>query len=153
MDSQWWTEGGRNRLAQQRSGRYVRSFDSLVLCRSSSSSFEDGQPIKLLSLPWFSGARVEAPFPIFVHESSNPANVQSLINKYFDVVDPVYPMINREAFLGDYESFWSRLPVFYAGLGDHPRENADLVYVVSTLQFSFSLLFGRPAICSRTDVV
>ncbi|CAD6581842.1 MAG: hypothetical protein ASARMPRED_000720 [Alectoria sarmentosa] len=31
----------------------------------------------------------------------------SLIAKYFDVIDPVYPMIHRESFLRDYDFFWS----------------------------------------------
>jgi hypothetical protein len=39
-------------------------------------------------------------------------------------------MIHREAFLRDYELFWLRLPVDYAKLGDHPRENGDLVALI-----------------------
>ena len=34
----------------------------------------------------------------------------SLIAKYFDVVDPVYPMIHSESFLRDYDFFWSIAP-------------------------------------------
>lgn len=34
----------------------------------------------------------------------------SLIAKYFDVIDPVYPMIHRESFLRDYDFFWSLAP-------------------------------------------
>ncbi|KAF3345603.1 GTPase-activating protein gyp10 [Verticillium dahliae VDG2] len=30
-----------------------------------------------------------------------------LLTKYFDVVDPVYPMIHRQTFYADYEHFWS----------------------------------------------
>jgi len=34
-----------------------------------------------------------------------------LVSKYFDAVDPVYPMIHRESFQGDYDLFWSLPPM------------------------------------------
>ena len=34
----------------------------------------------------------------------------SLIAKYFDAVDPVYPMIHRHSFQKDYDNFWSLSP-------------------------------------------
>lgn len=34
----------------------------------------------------------------------------SLIAKYFDAVDPVYPMIHRHSFQKDYDYFWSLSP-------------------------------------------
>ena len=33
--------------------------------------------------------------------------MNSLVSKYFDVVDPVYPMLDWECFRKDYEGFWS----------------------------------------------
>lgn len=38
-----------------------------------------------------------------------PEKVQAdiLINRYFECVDPVYPMIHRQTFYADYEHFWS----------------------------------------------
>lgn len=39
-------------------------------------------------------------------------------------------MIHRETFLKDYESFWSRLPVAFDKMRDHPRDNADLVALI-----------------------
>ena len=34
----------------------------------------------------------------------------TLIERYFTCVDPVYPMLCRQAFYTDYESFWSMPP-------------------------------------------
>lgn len=31
-----------------------------------------------------------------------------LINRYFECVDPVYPMLHRQTFYADYEQFWSQ---------------------------------------------
>ena len=41
-----------------------------------------------------------------------PSKDQSdiLISKYFDVVDPVYPLVHRESFQKDYDGFWSSYP-------------------------------------------
>lgn len=33
--------------------------------------------------------------------------MNSLVAKFFDAVDPVYPMIHRETFENDYIQFWS----------------------------------------------
>ncbi|CZS97252.1 related to transcription activator protein acu-15 [Rhynchosporium agropyri] len=33
-----------------------------------------------------------------------------LLERYFDCVDPVYPMIDRQSFFADYEHFWSLTP-------------------------------------------
>lgn len=37
-------------------------------------------------------------------------SLSSLVAKYFDVIDPVYPMIHRGSFLRDYDFFWSLGP-------------------------------------------
>lgn len=47
-----------------------------------------------------------------------------LIAKYFDVVDPVYPMINRESFLRDYELFWLLAPA------EHSSADGSLVALI-----------------------
>jgi hypothetical protein len=41
-----------------------------------------------------------------------PEKVQAdiLINRYFECVDPVYPMIHRQTFYADYEHFWQMAP-------------------------------------------
>ncbi|KAF9693263.1 hypothetical protein EKO04_008636 [Ascochyta lentis] len=41
-----------------------------------------------------------------------PAKEQAdiLVDKYFDAVDPVYPMIHRRNFYADYERFWAMSP-------------------------------------------
>lgn len=41
-----------------------------------------------------------------------PAKEQAdiLVDKYFDAVDPVYPMVHRRNFYADYERFWSLPP-------------------------------------------
>jgi hypothetical protein len=44
-----------------------------------------------------------------------------LVAKYFDAVDPVYPMVHRRNFYADYERFWS--------LSDEEKEVADPVLV------------------------
>jgi len=38
-----------------------------------------------------------------------PAKLQAdiLLNRYFECVDPVYPMLHRQTFYADYEHFWS----------------------------------------------
>ena len=57
--------------------------------------------------------------------SQNAANsFSSLIAKYFDVVDPVYPMIHRESFLRDYEFFWSLAPA------EHSSADGSLVALI-----------------------
>lgn len=45
-------------------------------------------------------------FQVSSHADSWP----SLVSKYFDVVDPVYPMLDWECFQRDYDDFWSRPP-------------------------------------------
>ncbi|KAF2262140.1 hypothetical protein CC78DRAFT_535025 [Lojkania enalia] len=52
-----------------------------------------------------------------------PAKEQAdiLVAKYFDAVDPVYPMIHKRNFYADYERFWS--------LSDAERQAADPVLV------------------------
>ena len=49
---------------------------------------------------------------------------RSLITKYFDAVDPVYPMIHRGSFLRDYDLFWS-LPTI-----ERPSSEGDLVALI-----------------------
>ena len=34
----------------------------------------------------------------------------SLVARFFDAVDPVYPMIHRDSFENDYHHFWSMSP-------------------------------------------
>ena len=48
----------------------------------------------------------------------------SLIAKYFDVIDPVYPMIHRESFLRDYDFFWSLSPT------ERPSVDGSLVALI-----------------------
>ncbi|CAF9912034.1 hypothetical protein IMSHALPRED_010683 [Imshaugia aleurites] len=47
-----------------------------------------------------------------------------LIAKYFDVIDPVYPMIHRESFLRDYNLFWSLAPA------DRPSVDGSLIALI-----------------------
>ena len=69
-------------------------------------------------------------FPFCSHatgpsSSQEAANfLSSLIAKYFDVVDPVYPMIHRESFLRDYDFFWSLAPA------ERPSVDASLVALI-----------------------
>ena len=51
-------------------------------------------------------------------------SLSSLIAKYFDVVDPVYPMIHRDSFLRDYEFFWSVAPA------ERPSVDGSLVALI-----------------------
>jgi hypothetical protein len=53
----------------------------------------------------------------------SPAKEQAdiLVDKYFDAVDPVYPMVHRRNFYADYERFWS--------LSLEEKHNADPVLV------------------------
>ena len=55
-----------------------------------------------------------------------PSKDQSdiLVAKYFDVVDPVYPMIHRESFQKDYDDFWSLQSE------DHRHADGSLVALV-----------------------
>lgn len=50
-----------------------------------------------------------------------------LISQYFEVVDPVYPMVHRQTFYADYEHFWS-LP-----LEDKARSDPDFVGLIFTM--------------------
>ena len=57
-----------------------------------------------------------------LQETAN--SLSSLITKYFDVVDPVYPMIHHESFRRDYEFFWSVAP------GERPSLDGSLVALI-----------------------
>ena len=50
--------------------------------------------------------------------------LSSLILRYFEVVDPVYPMIHYESFLRDYEFFWSVVPA------ERPSVDGSLVALI-----------------------
>ena len=65
--------------------------------------------------------------PFYFHtkvlqETAN--SLSSLILKYFEVVDPVYPMIHYESFLRDYEFFWSVVPA------ERPSVDGSLVALI-----------------------
>ncbi|KAM7216209.1 fungal-specific transcription factor domain containing protein [Rhypophila decipiens] len=47
-----------------------------------------------------------------------------LLNRYFECVDPVYPMLHRQTFYADYEHFWS-LPV-----PERNREDAAFIALI-----------------------
>ena len=55
-----------------------------------------------------------------------PEKIQAdiLLSRYFDVVDPVYPMIHRQSFYATYEHFWQ------LSLGDKNTEEADFVALI-----------------------
>lgn len=57
-----------------------------------------------------------------LQETAN--SLSSLIIKYFEVVDPVYPMIHYESFLRDYEFFWSVVPA------ERPSVDGSLVALI-----------------------
>lgn len=44
-----------------------------------------------------------------------------LLSRYFECVDPVYPMLHRQTFYADYEQFWS--------LGRNEKERVDAAFV------------------------
>ena len=52
-----------------------------------------------------------------------PDKVQAdiLLSRYFECVDPVYPMLHRQTFYADYEEFWS--------LSQPERDSADAAFV------------------------
>lgn len=50
-----------------------------------------------------------------------------LIAQYFEVVDPVYPMVHRQTFYADYEHFWS------LNLDDKARSEPDFVGLIFTM--------------------
>lgn len=95
--------------------------------RSVSLSSSGSSPFLLSNVPFSS----KAPQPFFglgsEHPFANywtsrgglaevvgvlPAKEQAdiLVDKYFDAVDPVYPMIHRRNFYADYERFWAMSP-------------------------------------------
>ncbi|KKA27067.1 hypothetical protein TD95_005317, partial [Thielaviopsis punctulata] len=49
------------------------------------------------------------------------SQTDSLMNRYFECVDPVYPMIHRQTFYADYEHFWS--------MKEEDRSNVDGAFV------------------------
>ncbi|KAF2467326.1 uncharacterized protein BDR25DRAFT_305718 [Lindgomyces ingoldianus] len=95
--------------------------------RSLSLSSTSSSPFLLSNIPYsnhtpspFFGLSAEHPFANYWTSRGGlpevigvlPAKDQAdiLVTKYFDAVDPVYPMIHRRNFYADYERFWS-LPV------------------------------------------
>jgi hypothetical protein len=52
-----------------------------------------------------------------------PEKIQAdiLLNRYFECVDPVYPMIHRQTFYADYEHFWS--------LSEQDKSDVDASFV------------------------
>lgn len=47
-----------------------------------------------------------------------------LMNRYFECVDPVYPMLHRQTYYADYEHFWS--------LPRHEKDRSDAAFVALT---------------------
>ncbi|KAF2017970.1 hypothetical protein BU24DRAFT_162616 [Aaosphaeria arxii CBS 175.79] len=92
--------------------------------RSTSLSSTGSSPFLLSNIPYsnhtpspFFGLGAEHPFANYWTSRGGlaevvgvlPAKDQAdiLVNKYFDAVDPVYPMVHRRNFYADYERFWS----------------------------------------------
>jgi hypothetical protein len=92
--------------------------------RSVSLSSAGSSPFLLSNIPYssrtpapFFGLGSEHPFANYWTSRGGlaevvgvlPAKEQAdiLVDKYFDAVDPVYPMIHRRNFYADYERFWS----------------------------------------------
>jgi Fungal specific transcription factor domain len=55
---------------------------------------------------------------------SNSLNTSSLVNIFFQAVDPVYPLISRERFYTDYEGFWE--------LDDSKKLEVDIDFIALT---------------------
>jgi hypothetical protein len=92
--------------------------------RSVSLSSSGSSPFLLSNIPYsnhtpapFFGLGSEHPFANYWTSRGGlaevigvlPAKEQAdiLVDKYFDAVDPVYPMVHRRNFYADYERFWS----------------------------------------------
>ncbi|KAF2818916.1 hypothetical protein CC86DRAFT_375554 [Ophiobolus disseminans] len=95
--------------------------------RSVSLSSSGSSPFLLSNIPYsnqtpapFFGLGSEHPFANYWTSRGGlaevvgvlPAKEQAdiLVEKYFDAVDPVYPMVHRRNFYADYERFWSLPP-------------------------------------------
>ncbi|PVI01843.1 hypothetical protein DM02DRAFT_670977 [Periconia macrospinosa] len=105
--------------------------------RSSSLSSTASSPFLLSNIPYsnhtspFFGLGSEHPFANYWTNRGGLAEVVGalpakdhadiLVAKYFDAVDPVYPMVHRRNFYADYERFWS-LPI-------EEKQTADPVLV------------------------
>ncbi|CAI6334144.1 unnamed protein product [Periconia digitata] len=105
--------------------------------RSASLSSTSSSPFLLSNIPYsnhtspFFGLGSEHPFANYWTNRGGLAEVVGalpakdhadiLVAKYFDAVDPVYPMVHRRNFYADYERFWS-LPV-------EEKQTADPVLV------------------------
>ncbi|PPJ50485.1 hypothetical protein CBER1_06735 [Cercospora berteroae] len=84
----------------------------------------------------FGAASIEHPFQNYwtdagglvevVASLPNRADAEVLIERYFDTVDPVYPIIVRDAFVADVERFWH--------LPDHGKHKHDPAQIA--LQFA-----------------
>ncbi|CAG5152783.1 uncharacterized protein ALTATR162_LOCUS2913 [Alternaria atra] len=106
--------------------------------RSVSLSSSGSSPFLLSNIPYsnhtpapFFGLGSEHPFANYWTSRGGlaevvgvlPAREQAdiLVDKYFDAVDPVYPMVHRRNFYADYERFWS--------LSQEEKHTADPVLV------------------------
>ncbi|CAN9344538.1 unnamed protein product [Alternaria alternata] len=106
--------------------------------RSVSLSSSGSSPFLLSNIPYsnhtpapFFGLGTEHPFANYWTSRGGlaevvgvlPAKEQAdiLVDKYFDAVDPVYPMVHRRNFYADYERFWS--------LSQEEKHTADPVLV------------------------
>ena len=72
------------------------------------------------------------PEVIGVMPSKEQADI--LVAKYFEVVDPVYPFLHRQAFYADYERYWA-LPIDARGQTD--ASFAALLYAIYALGTQF----------------
>ncbi|KAM3526289.1 hypothetical protein NHJ13051_003545 [Beauveria bassiana] len=63
----------------------------------------------------------------------------SLINRYFECVDPVYPMIHRLTFYADYEEFWR--------MSDQQKQEMDAAYIA---QIFVMIALGTQFVTSTT---
>ncbi|KAM3556340.1 hypothetical protein MY1884_005119 [Beauveria asiatica] len=63
----------------------------------------------------------------------------NLINRYFECVDPVYPMIHRLTFYADYEEFWR--------MSDEQKQGMDAAYIA---QIFVMIALGTQFVTSTT---
>jgi hypothetical protein len=83
-----------------------------------------------------------------------PAKEQAdiLVDKYFDAVDPVYPMVHRRNFYADYDRFWS-LPLEEKQTSDPVLVALHfVVYAMGTYESLMYELHVRHTLTSYTNM-
>lgn len=123
LDPPWRAEGGHWSSAKQGPGRYVSSSLSSHKEKTCPPCNAIGERVFLAFVSKkYIGLHSAHNFSPLPHEAANLR--ASLIAKYFDVIDPVYPMIHRESFLRDYDFFWSLTPA------ERPSADGALVALI-----------------------